>query len=205
MPPHPLARNRFARSLISLARDLRHPSGRRAGPLRIGKHVQEGEIAFVHEVLRAHEHLFGLGREACDDVGTERDVGPQSPHLRAKLDRVLRECRRFIRFKMRSSPDCSDRCRCGISRSSSAMTSSRSRSASMESIDEIRSRFNSGTWRKICFVNCRASACPASQPHSSSDRRRSARSRHGRARPAYEPVRRRRPSAPSANCRGRKG
>ena len=30
-----------------------------------------------------------------------------------------RECRRFIRFRIRSSPDCSDRCRCGISRSSS--------------------------------------------------------------------------------------
>ena len=52
-----------------------------------------------------------------------------------------------------SSPDCSDRCRCGISRSSSAMTSSRSRSTSIESIDEIRSRFSSGTCRRICLVS----------------------------------------------------
>ncbi len=69
-----------------------------------------------------------------------------------------RECRRFIRFRIMSSPDCSDRCRCGIRRSSSAMTSSRSRSASMELIDEIRRRFSSGTWR--CFVRCPSFGVP---------------------------------------------
>ncbi len=52
-----------------------------------------------------------------------------------------RRCRRFMRLRMRSSPDCSDRCRCGISRGSLASASSRSRSASTESIDDSRSRF----------------------------------------------------------------
>ena len=50
-----------------------------------------------------------------------------------------------------SSPDCSDRCRCGISRASSAMASSRSGSASIELIEEMRRRFSSGTCRRICL------------------------------------------------------
>ena len=55
-----------------------------------------------------------------------------------------RACRRFMRLRMRSSPACSDKCRCGISRSSRAKASMRSRSASTESIDDRRSRFSSG-------------------------------------------------------------
>ena len=44
-----------------------------------------------------------------------------------------------------SSPDCSDRCRCGISRGSVAIASSRSSSASIESIEDSRRRLTSGT------------------------------------------------------------
>ena len=47
-----------------------------------------------------------------------------------------------------------------ISRSSVAMTSNRSRSASMESIDEMRSRFNSGTCLRICFVSVQSLGAP---------------------------------------------
>mgnify|MGYP003694394663 CR=1 FL=1 len=86
--PPPAIASRAA--LIALARDLRHPRRRRARPRRIGKHVQEGEVAFLHQILRAREHLLGLGRKARDDIGAERDVRPQPPHLRAELDRVLR-------------------------------------------------------------------------------------------------------------------
>ena len=50
--------------------------------------MQEGEIAFADQILRAREHLLGLGRKARDDVGAERDIRPQPPHLRAELDRV---------------------------------------------------------------------------------------------------------------------
>ena len=51
--------------------------------------MQEGEIAFPHQVLRAREHFLRLGREARDDVGAERDVRAQPPHLRAELDRIM--------------------------------------------------------------------------------------------------------------------
>ncbi len=51
--------------------------------------MQEGEIALIDEILRTREHLFCLGREACDDIGPQRDIGAQPPHLRAEFDRVL--------------------------------------------------------------------------------------------------------------------
>ncbi len=38
-----------------------------------------------------------------------------------------RRCRRFMRFRIRSEPCCSDRCRCGMNRGSAATTSRRSR------------------------------------------------------------------------------
>ena len=56
-----------------------------------------------------------------------------------------RQWRRFMRFRVMSSPACSERCRCGISRSSSAIARIRSASASTESIEESRSRGSSGT------------------------------------------------------------
>ena len=55
-----------------------------------------------------------------------------------------RECRRFIRFRMRLSPDCSERCRCGISRSSSANAAISAGSASIVSMEESRRRGSSG-------------------------------------------------------------
>ena len=51
--------------------------------------MQEGEIACVDQRQRALEHLLGLGREARDEIGAERDIRPQPPHLRAELDRVV--------------------------------------------------------------------------------------------------------------------
>ena len=49
-----------------------------------------------------------------------------------------------------SSPDCSDRCRCGMNRVSVIASCSAS-SASIESIDDNRSRGRSGTWRRIAL------------------------------------------------------
>ena len=60
-----------------------------------------------------------------------------------------RRCRRFIRFRIMSSPACSDRCRCGISRGSPAIASTSRGSASTESIEESRSRGRSGTAARI--------------------------------------------------------
>ncbi len=50
--------------------------------------MQEGEIAFLDQLLRADEHILALGGKYRDDVGSECDVGPQPPHLRAKLNRI---------------------------------------------------------------------------------------------------------------------
>ena len=65
-----------------------------------------------------------------------------------------RECRRFMRLRIMSSPACSDRCRCGISRGSSASASSRSASASTESIEDSRSRCElRHVACRICFTS----------------------------------------------------
>ncbi len=66
-----------------------------------------------------------------------------------------------MRLRMRSSPACNDRCRCGISRASLASASSRSASASTESIDDSRSRASSGTSRRICFTSVPSRGAPA--------------------------------------------
>ncbi len=50
--------------------------------------MQEGEIAFFHQIHRTLEHFVSLGRKARDDIGAERDIRPQSPHLRAEIDRI---------------------------------------------------------------------------------------------------------------------
>ena len=42
--------------------------------------MEECQIAFLHQIQRAREHIFGLGRESGDDVGAERDIRPQPPH-----------------------------------------------------------------------------------------------------------------------------
>ena len=66
-----------------------------------------------------------------------------------------------MRFRMRSSPACNDRCRCGISRGSLASASSRSASASTESIDDSRRRASSGTSRKMRFTSAPRRASPS--------------------------------------------
>ena len=58
-----------------------------------------------------------------------------------------------MRFSTISSPACNDRCRCGIRRASLAMASNRSSSASTESMDEMRRRSSSGTWRSRLFTS----------------------------------------------------
>ncbi len=50
--------------------------------------MQEGQIALLHQIQGALKHFLSLGRKARDDIGAERDVRPQPPHLRAKLNRL---------------------------------------------------------------------------------------------------------------------
>jgi hypothetical protein len=80
--------------------------GRRAG--RSGRLLDEAQRVF--------EHRLGLGREAGDDVGAEHHLRPQRRNLRRTPDRIVAQCRRFMRFRIMSSPGLQERCRCGISR-----------------------------------------------------------------------------------------
>ena len=75
-----------------------------------------------------------------------------------------RAWRRFMRFRIMLSPACSDRCRCGISRGSVAMACIRAGSASMLSIELIRSRGRSGTSRRMRFTRSPRRGCAGRSP-----------------------------------------
>ena len=66
-----------------------------------------------------------------------------------------------MRFKMRSSPACNDRCRCGIRRGSLASASNRSASASTESMDDSRRRASSGTSRRMRLTSAPSRRSPS--------------------------------------------
>ncbi len=61
-----------------------------------------------------------------------------------------RLCRRFIRFKIRSSPACSEKCRCGMRRGSSPRSAHKGSSISPGSSEESRSRGSAGTAASSC-------------------------------------------------------
>ena len=173
----PAARSRAARSRTTRAAQLRHARRRRAGPRAVRKDMQKGDAAFVDEVEAAAKHRLGLGRKAGDQIGADRDLRAQGAGAARDRDRLGAACRRFIRFRIRSSPACSDRCRCGISRGSSASSRHRSSSISAGSSEDRRSRGSSGTARAAAAPSGRGSAFPADRRRTRSDRRRSARSR----------------------------
>ncbi len=77
-----------------------------------------------------------------------------------------RAWRRFMRFRIMLSPDCTERWKCGISRSSSAIARSNASSTSMESMDDRRRRWQfrhqlAGGARPACPMW----ACPADPRH----------------------------------------
>ena len=182
----PAARSRAARSLTR----ARSSCGMRAAgvPSRglEREDVKIGQPAFLDDVERVREHRVGLGREAGDDVGAEDDIGPQRAHL---LDRSAiassRRCRRFMRFRIMSSPACSDRCRCGISRGSSAMRVHQI-VVGLDGVDrgQPQPRQVRHLPQDRLAPACRASARPAGRRHSWSCRRRSAPPRDSRCRRA---------------------
>jgi len=91
------AAKRLARGAQSTARSESYVATcgiREAGvPGRVSReHMQECE---AHSPTKSCEraNISRFGRKARDDVGAERDVGPQAPHLIARIDRILAECR----------------------------------------------------------------------------------------------------------------
>ena len=67
------------------------------------------QAAIGNERQRVFEHGVRLGRKTRDDIGAKHDLRPQLAQLGAKCHRIGAGWRRFMRFKIISSPDCSDR------------------------------------------------------------------------------------------------
>ena len=105
------------------------------------------DVAFVDQAQAVLGHLVGLGREAGDQVGADRDLRPLRLQPRHRLDRVCaRLWRRFIRFRTMSSPAWKLMWRCGMKRGSPVASSNSRSSISMQSSEERRRRGSSGTW-----------------------------------------------------------
>ena len=111
----PFSRNRRARSRDHAAFDLRHARRRRAGPRRIGKHVQEGQAAFLDE--RASARTSPRSRSGSRRSGRRRTrcraasrrtcrrsdrVGARMPPLHALQDQVVACLQR--QMQMRHQP-----------------------------------------------------------------------------------------------------
>ena len=207
-PPSPFSRRRRARSFTT----SRATCGMRAaGVPGRGENGKTWRCVSPHSstmVEGAREHRLGLGREAGDDVGAEDDVGPQRAAPVAEA-------------RSRRRADAGASCASGSCRRRPAATDADAASAAPRSamrVEQIvdrprpnRSRRgaaarSSGTWRRMLFdqraerrragqVGAVAGDVDAGQHHLAGavlDERRA---------PARPP----RPSAPSANCRGRTG
>ena len=117
-----------------------------------------------------------------------------------------RRCRRFMRLRIRSSPACSDRCRCGISRGSLAKRVEQV-AVGLDRIDrrqpqprELRHVLQDLLHQRAEPRRARQVRAVAGEVDAGEhDLAIAALARAGA--PARPP----RPSAPSANCRGRKG
>ena len=101
------------------ARHLRHARRRRARARRIGKDMQKGEAALLDQRAASSSNIASLsvGKPAIRSAPNTMS-GRAARSRGAEPIASARLCRRFIRFRIRSSPACSDRCRCGISRGS---------------------------------------------------------------------------------------
>ncbi len=132
--------------LAHVARHLRHLRRRRAGARRIGEDVQEGEAAILDQRAGEFRNIASssVGKPAMRSAPNTTS-GRSARTSAANFTASARRWRRFIRFRIMSSPACSERWRCGISRGSSAIRRSSSSSTSITSSEERRRRCSSGT------------------------------------------------------------
>ena len=72
-------------------RHRRHPRGGRIRPFAVGKHMQEGQVGFGHEIQRFRKQFLGLCREAGDQIGAKGDPRPQVPRPRDDRPRIRRQ------------------------------------------------------------------------------------------------------------------
>ena len=142
----PASRKRAARSLRTGLGHGGHAGGGCAGTLAVGEDVQVGQFgsrarsaAFRRTARRSRSESRRSGRRRWRSRGAGRGRGATTARASA------RRWRRRMRFRIRSLPACSDRCRCGISRGSSAISRHRSSSIAAGSIEDSRRRGSSGT------------------------------------------------------------
>ena len=81
--------------------ELRHAGRRGAGARAVGKGMQEGDAALFHQPQGILEVRIGFCRETGDQVCAKGGV---------RAIASAREWRRFMRFRIRSSPCCKDKC-----------------------------------------------------------------------------------------------
>ncbi len=146
-----------------------HARGRRARPFAVGEHVQERAFAaFARRSSVSCEHRR-RSRSGNRRSGRRRWRCPgRNARARAiTASASARKCRRFMRFRIRSLPACMDRCRCGISRGSSAISRHRSSSIAAGSSEDRRSRGKFRHQRQQAADHlARASARPAGRRRS---------------------------------------
>src|SRR6516162_510296 len=149
----PLSRNAAARSAVTLPWTCRMRAAGVPGRAENGKTCRKVSLqSSISDREPANIVSLSVGKPAiksAPNTMSERRLRTCSQKHTASA----REWRRFMRFSVRSSPACRDRCRCGISRSSSAIALSSAPSASTESTEERRKRFSSGTSFRILVTS----------------------------------------------------
>ena len=145
-PARPALERRPARSRAARAFTTSRAScGMRAagvfGPRREGKDVRGDDVAIVKQ-FQSCSVPFPRFRSESRRSGRRRWSHRAATALMRSTVRTAsaRLWRRFIRFRIMSSPACSERWKCGISRGSPAISSNKASSISMLSSEERRRR-----------------------------------------------------------------
>ena len=133
-----LAQPRRARSRTISPRHLRHARRRRAGPRAERKDVEIVERRLLDESAACRANIAVVSRSGSrrSDRRRARCRAASRARARQTASASARGWRRFMRFRIRSSPAWSERCRCGISRGSSAI----SRQSIVVDLDRIERR-----------------------------------------------------------------
>ena len=200
----PFSRRRRARSLTTSPATC---GMRAAGVPGRGENGNTCRCVSPHSSTRSSERaniVLGLGRKARDDVAAEHDVGPQPPHLLAEGDGVG--------ARMAALHALEDHVVAGLQRQMQMRHQPRLVGERVEQVGVGLDRIDGRQAQPLELGHVRAgSASPAAEP--SAGRSAVARDvdagQHDLARAVLDQTRApappRRPSGPSANCRGRTG
>ena len=128
--------------------NLRHGSGRGSCSRRVGKYMKMGNPCCFNHINACLMRLIALGWESCNHISTKNYIRQRRRASLQVLKISLARWRRFIRFKITSSPCWADKCRCGKRRIFSSRTAINSASGSAGSIEDSLNRGRSFTSAK---------------------------------------------------------